>query len=53
LQNFDVASTLKPVISSTTMLVTPDQPKEEQMRELAVRIERLVQEHLLGKEKFD
>lgn len=50
LQDFDSASKLKPVISSTTLLVVPGQSREEQIGELTARIERLVQAHLLGKE---
>jgi len=43
LQNFDKASKLKPVISSTTLLVPTGQSKEEQIGEVTARIERLVQ----------
>ena len=50
LQNFDNASQLKPVISSTMLVVAPDQPREEQIGEVAARIERLIQEHLVGKQ---
>ena len=49
LQNFDSASKLKPVISSTTLLVAPGQSREEQISEVTARIERLVQAHLLDK----
>ena len=52
LQNFDNASKLKPVISSTTLLVAPGQSREEQIGEVTARIERLVQAHLLGKERL-
>jgi len=51
LQNFDKASQLHPVISSTMLPVPRGQSREEQIRELIARIESLVQEHLLGKEK--
>ena len=50
LQDFDRASRLKPVISSTTLPVVPGQSREEQIGELTARIEQLVQAHLLGKE---
>jgi PAS domain S-box-containing protein len=51
LQNFDKASQLNPVISSTTMPVARGRSREEPTRELAARIECSVQEHLLGKER--
>jgi PAS domain S-box-containing protein len=49
LQNFDKPSQLNPKISSTTILVARGQSREEQVREVAARIESSVQEHLLGK----
>lgn len=49
LQNLDSATKLKPVISSSTLLVTPGQSREEQISEATARIERLVQAHLLDK----
>lgn len=52
LQNFDNASKLKPVISSTTLLVAPGQSREEQIGEVTARIEQLVQSHVLGEERF-
>jgi PAS domain S-box-containing protein len=52
LQNFDSASTLEPVVSSTTLLLAPGQSGEEQKGEVAARVEQLVQAHLLGKERF-
>jgi hypothetical protein len=52
LQNFDSASKLKPVISSTTLVVAPGRSGEEQIGEIAARVEQLVQAHLLGKEKL-
>jgi PAS domain S-box-containing protein len=51
LQNFDQASQLHPAISSTTIVVAHGHSREEQIREVAVRIESSVQEHLLGKER--
>jgi PAS domain S-box-containing protein len=51
LQNFDEASQLNPKISSTTILVARGQSPEEQIREVAARIETLVQQNLLGKER--
>jgi hypothetical protein len=50
LQNFDKASKLKPVISSTTLLVAPGTSREEQIADVTARIEQLVHAHLLGKE---
>ena len=52
LRTFDNDSRLKPVISSTMLLVEPGKPREEQIAEVAARIERLVQAHLLGKENL-
>jgi PAS domain S-box-containing protein len=52
LQNFDSASKLKPVISSTTLLLAPGQFGEEQICDVAARVEQLVQAHLLGKERL-
>lgn len=49
LRTFDNDSKLKPVISSTTLLVEPGKPREEQIAEVTAQIERLVQAHLLGK----
>jgi hypothetical protein len=51
LRNFDEASKLKPVISSTTSLVAPDRSREEQIGELTAGIERAVQAHLMAKER--
>ena len=48
---FDSASKLKPVISSKTLVVASSrQSGEEQISEVMVRIEQLVQVHLLDKE---
>jgi PAS domain S-box-containing protein len=48
---FDSASKLKPVISSTTLVVASSrQSREEKIGELIARIEQLVQAHLLDKE---
>jgi PAS domain S-box-containing protein len=52
LRTFDNDSKLKPVISSTTLLVEPGKSGEEQIAEVTARIERLVQAHLLGKESL-
>jgi len=52
LQNFDSASKLKPVISSTTVLLAPGQFGEEQIDNVAARVEQLVQAHLLGKKRL-
>ncbi len=51
LQNFDKASKLKSVISSTT-LPAPGPAGEEQIAAVTARIEQLVHAHLLGKEKL-
>jgi PAS domain S-box-containing protein len=51
LQNFDKPSQLNPKISSTTILVARGQSREEQVREVAARIESSVREYLLGKER--
>jgi PAS domain S-box-containing protein len=52
LQKFDSASRLKPVISSTTLLVPPGQSTKEQTAGVTAGIERLVRAHLLGKERL-
>jgi hypothetical protein len=52
LREFDTASQLGPIISSTTLLVATGASREEQASELAVRIKQLIQGHLLGKEKI-
>jgi hypothetical protein len=51
LQNFDKGAHLDPAISSTTMPVDHGQSREEQIREVAERIESSVREHLLVKER--
>jgi PAS domain S-box-containing protein len=51
LQNFDTASQLKPIISSTTLVVTPNQSRENQINGVMAKIETLVQAHLVGREK--
>jgi hypothetical protein len=48
LQNFDNTSRLKPVITSTTLVVAPGESREEQIREFTARIKRLVQVHLIN-----
>jgi hypothetical protein len=50
LQTFDNSSKLKPIISSTTLLIAPSESSDMQVREITVRIEQLVQAHLLDKE---
>jgi PAS domain S-box-containing protein len=52
LQNFDKASQLNPLISSTTMLIARGQAREEQICEITARIESLLQEHLLDKKRI-
>jgi PAS domain S-box-containing protein len=51
LQNFDKASQLNPKISATTIRVARGKSREEQIHEVAARIESSVQEHLLAKER--
>jgi PAS domain S-box-containing protein len=51
LQTFDKSSQLKQQISSTTVAVVRGRSREEQIREVAARIETSVQEHLLGQER--
>ena len=52
LRNFDKDSKLKPVISSTTLLVAPDRSREEQIGEVTAGIERVIQAHLMAKERL-
>jgi PAS domain S-box-containing protein len=52
LRNFDKDSKLKPVISSTTLLVAPDRSREEQIGEVTAGIERAAQAHLMAKERL-
>jgi PAS domain S-box-containing protein len=52
LRTFDKASKLKPVISSTTLLVAPDRSREEQIGEVTAGIERVLQAHLMAKERL-
>ena len=52
LQIFDSASKLMPVISSTTLLVAPGRSSEEQIGEIAARVEQLVQAHRPGMERL-
>jgi PAS domain S-box-containing protein len=51
LRTFDKASQLNPKLSSTTILVARGQLPEEQIHEVAARIESSIQEHLLGKKR--
>ena len=52
LQDFDNTSRLKPVISSTTLLVPPDQSRDEQIGGVMETIEELIRKHLVGKKKL-
>jgi PAS domain S-box-containing protein len=52
LKDFDRTSRLRPAISSTTLLVAPGQSRKEQIDEVTARIERLIQAHLLNKERL-
>jgi hypothetical protein len=52
LRKFDSSSKLKPAISSTTLLLAPGQFGEEQIGDVAARVDQLVQAHLLGKERL-
>jgi PAS domain S-box-containing protein len=47
---FDSASELKPVISSTTLVVASNQSRNEKIGELMAQIEQLVQAHMLVRE---
>ena len=50
LKNFDAASRLKPVISSTTLLVVSRASQQEQIEEIAMQVEGVVRVHLAAKE---
>jgi signal transduction histidine kinase len=52
LQNFDDASRLKPVISSTTLAVAQGRSRQEQIGELSAQIKQLIQDHLPGRESL-
>jgi PAS domain S-box-containing protein len=52
LRNLDCVSQLKPVISSTTLLVTPGRSRGEHIGEVTALIERLIQAHLSSKERL-
>jgi hypothetical protein len=52
LRKFDSSSKLKPAISSTTLLLAPGHFGEEQIGDVAARVDQLVQAHLLGKERL-
>src|SRR3984893_8923492 len=49
LRTFDKDAKLKPVISSTTLLVAPDRSREEQIGEVTAGLARVGREHLQGK----
>jgi PAS domain S-box-containing protein len=51
LQSIINLSRFKPIISSTTISIPPDAPREEQITEVTAEIERLVQDHLSSKER--
>lgn len=53
LRNLDYVSILKPVISSTTLPVTPGQSREQQIGEVTALIEQLIKAHLLGRERLE
>jgi PAS domain S-box-containing protein len=50
-QNFDSASTLEPVICSTTLVVGAGGSREEKIIEVTARIDQLIQAHLLNEER--
>jgi hypothetical protein len=52
LQAFDNSSELKPIISSTTVLVASGESRDAQVREITARIDQLVQAHLRSKERL-
>ena len=49
LRSFDGAAKLRPVISSSTLLMAPGLSREEQISEVTARIAGLVQAHVLDK----
>jgi hypothetical protein len=51
LQIFDNSSRLRPVISSTTLIVAPSESSDTRVGEITARIEQLVQTHMLDKER--
>jgi PAS domain S-box-containing protein len=51
LQNLDRASRLKPAISSNILFLAPGQTREEQTDDVTARIERLIESHLLDRER--
>jgi PAS domain S-box-containing protein len=52
LRNFDSASKLTHVISSTTLHIASGEPTAEQIGEVIARIERLIQEHLADRKRL-
>ena len=52
LQTFDNSSRLKPIISSTTVLVASGGTRDAQVCEITARIDQLVQAHLRSKERL-
>ena len=52
LRNSINISGFQPIISSTTISVTPDQPREHQIAEITAGIEQSIQAHLLSKERL-
>jgi len=52
LQDFN-ASKVKPSISSTTLLVGAGQSRDEQIGAVTAQVDRLVQAHLVGKQKVN
>jgi hypothetical protein len=49
LLKLDGASTLEPVVTSTTLAVAPDRSSDEQIADVMGRVAQLVQEHLVEK----
>jgi PAS domain S-box-containing protein len=50
LQTLDHCSTLKPILSSTTLHMAPDDSSNMQVADVTARIEQLIRSHLLGEE---
>jgi PAS domain S-box-containing protein len=52
LQAFDNVSQLQPIISSTSLPVSSDQSREEQIGAVTTQLDQLVQAHLITKERL-
>ena len=52
LHNFDRTSRLNPAVSSTTLIVASNTSGKDQISGVTARIDRLIQDHFLGKERL-